>query len=122
MSEAGWISLANTAATFILSIFILWTRWNISRHEITRREEHSQEVLKLDDIRKDIKEGTIAKRVAEIVADKMKDDLHEVMAEALTLMTHRHLGPVSQGGEMCPNCIDPVCVAASRCKNFKEKP
>lgn len=86
MSEAGWISLANTFATFVLSVFILWTRWSLNKHEITRREEHGKEVIKLDDIRKDIKEGKIAQNVADIVADKMRQELAATLAEALTLM------------------------------------
>ena len=86
MSEAGWISLANTAATFVLSIFILWTRWSLNKYELTRREEHGKEVVKLDDIRRDIKEGTIAKNVADIVADKMRDELAHTLAEAMTLL------------------------------------
>lgn len=94
MSEAGWISLANTFATFVLSCFILWTRWNLNRHEITRREEHSQEVLKLDDIRRDIKEGVIAKRVADIVADKMREELAATLSEAMTLMSSLRDPPV----------------------------
>jgi hypothetical protein len=86
MSEAGWISLANTLATFVLSCFILWTRWSLNKHELMRREAHGQEVLKLDDIRRDIKEGTIAHHVADLVAEKMHEELAKVLADALTMM------------------------------------
>ena len=86
MSEAGWISLANTAATFILSIFILWTRWSLNRYELMRRDQHTAEVKKLDEIHRDIKEGTIAKRVADIVADSMREELVHTLAEAMTLL------------------------------------
>jgi hypothetical protein len=86
MSEAGWISLANTAATFILSIFILWTRWSLNKQELQRKDQHLLEVGKLDDIRKDIKEGTIANRLADVVAEKMRQELAATLHEAMTLM------------------------------------
>ena len=129
MSEAGYISLANTFATFVLSIFILWTRWSLNRYELSQRERHGEEVLKLDDIRKDIKEGVIAKKVADLVADQMRIELAQTLSEALTLMSHHvtatpiHGGPHTPppGCELCPNCTDPVCLSAHQCKNFKVK-
>ena len=86
MSEAGWISLANTFATFVLSIFILWTRWSLNKQELQRKDQHLVEVGKLDDIRKDIKEGTIANRLADVVADKMRIELAATLHEAMVLM------------------------------------
>lgn len=92
MSEAGLISLANTAATFILSIFILWTRWSLNKYELTRREQHDKEVVKLDDIRRDIKEGVIAKHVADLVADKVREELTATMAQAVAMLGESHKG------------------------------
>lgn len=86
LSEAGWISLANTCATFILSIFILWTRWSLNKYELKQRDQHAIEVVKLDDIHREIKEGTIAKRLAEVVADKMREELATTLSEAMALM------------------------------------
>jgi hypothetical protein len=98
MSEAGWISLANTCATFILSIFILWTRWSLNKYELRMRDQHGIEVVKLDEIRRDIKEGTIAKHVAELVADKVRDELSTTLAEAMALMSQIQLKtPPKQG-------------------------
>jgi hypothetical protein len=77
--------LANTAATFILNFHSL-VRWSLYKYEFFRRDEHGKEIVKLDSIRQDIKDGTIANRVADIVADKMRDELAHTLAEAMTLL------------------------------------
>jgi hypothetical protein len=86
MSEAGIIGLVNTLATFVLSLFILWTRWSLNKQELARKDDNAAQVVKLDDIRRDIKEGTIASHVANLVADKMRIELAATLNEAMQMM------------------------------------
>lgn len=86
MSEAGIIGLVNTLATFVLSLFILWTRWSLNKQELARKDDNAAQVTKLDDIRRDIKEGTIAAHVANLVADKMRVELATTLNEAMQMM------------------------------------